>query len=61
MDKKFDEGKAEGLQEGEKNMQVKIALNMLKQSLSLQNISSATGLSFDEIKKIQTNMKKPRI
>jgi predicted transposase/invertase (TIGR01784 family) len=57
MDKKFDEGKAEGLQEGEKKMQVQIAQNMLRQGLSIQNISSATGLSAKEVKKIQEDIK----
>ena len=54
MDKKFDEGKAEGLQEA----LVKVAQNMLKQGLSIQNISSATGLSAKEVKKIQEETKK---
>jgi predicted transposase/invertase (TIGR01784 family) len=57
MDKKFDEGKAEGLQEGEKKMQVQIAQNMRRQGLSIQNISSATGLSAKEVKKIQEDIK----
>jgi predicted transposase/invertase (TIGR01784 family) len=61
MDKKFDEGKIEGLQEGEKKMQVQIAQNMLKQGLSIQNIASATGLSTKEVKKFQEETKTPSI
>jgi predicted transposase/invertase (TIGR01784 family) len=50
MDKKFDEGMKAAL--------VKVAQNMLRQGLSIQNISSATGLSAKEVKKIQEETKK---
>lgn len=46
-------------EQGMKKMQVQIARNMLRQGLSIQNISSATGLSAKEVKKIQEEAKKP--
>jgi predicted transposase/invertase (TIGR01784 family) len=69
MDKKFDEGmkkgKMEGIQEGiEKGKteeRLQIAQNMLNQGLSIQNISSATGLSAKEVKKFQEETKKSRL
>lgn len=48
-------------EQGMKKMQVQIAHNMLKQGLSIQNISSATGLSAKEVKKIQEETKKPSV
>ena len=54
LDFKFDQG----IQQGEKKMQLHIAKNMLKQGLSIQNISSATGFSAREVKKIQEETKK---
>jgi predicted transposase/invertase (TIGR01784 family) len=53
MDKKFDEGMKAAF--------VKVAKNMLKQGLSIQNIASATGLSAKEVKKIQEEIKKSSI
>ncbi len=47
------EGIEKGLKEGERKMQIRVAQNMLKQGLSIQNIASATGLSSQEVKKIQ--------
>jgi predicted transposase/invertase (TIGR01784 family) len=49
MNKKYDDG----LADGEKSMQFKIARNMLQQGLSVQNIVSATGLSAKEVEKLQ--------
>jgi len=69
LDFKFDQGMKKGLQkglekgkaEGEMEALVKVAKNMLKQGLSIQNISSATGLSAKEVKKIQEEIKKSSI
>jgi predicted transposase/invertase (TIGR01784 family) len=62
MDKKFDEGMQKGIEkgetQGERKALVKVAQNMLKQGLSIQNIASATGLSAKEVKKIQEETKK---
>jgi predicted transposase/invertase (TIGR01784 family) len=50
LDFKFEQGMQQAL--------IKVAQNMLKQGLSIQNISSATGLSAREVKKIQEEAKK---
>lgn len=53
MAQKFDEGKAEGLAEGEKSAQIKIAKKLLKQGLKVDQIKLITGLSKDEIKSLK--------
>lgn len=59
-DKGRVEGKAEGKAEGrdEENIRVKIeiALNLLRQNLSLDVISSATGLSYDELNNLKAKL-----
>jgi hypothetical protein len=45
MDYQYDKGKAEG----ENNKAIEIALNLLRQNLPLDIISSATGLSHNEL------------
>jgi predicted transposase/invertase (TIGR01784 family) len=57
LDFKFEQGIAKGKAERE----IEITKNMLKQGLSIQNISSATGLSAKEVKKIQEETKKSSI
>ena len=47
-----------GFREGEEETRLKVAQNMLRQGLSIQNISSATGLSANEVKKIQSEIGK---
>lgn len=53
MDYQYDkgraEGKAEGKAEGENKKAIEIALNLLRQNLSLDVISSATGLSHSKL------------
>ena len=51
------EGRAEGIVEGQKSKSIEIAKNLLKQNLSIENISLATGLSIDEIKKLTVTIK----
>ena len=46
---KIKEAKEEGFGEGQKEKSIEIARNLLKQGLSIQDISLATGLSIDEI------------
>jgi predicted transposase/invertase (TIGR01784 family) len=62
LDFKFEQGIQKGLEkgkaEGEREALVKVAKNMLKKGLSIQNISSSTGLSAKEVKKIQGEAKK---
>lgn len=62
LDFKFEQGVQKGVEkgkaEGERKALAKVAKNMLKQGLSIQNIASATGLSAKEVKKIQEDTKK---
>lgn len=51
-DKGKDAGKAEGIEQGKSQRNLEIAKNLLSQNINLQTISSATGLSIDEIKKL---------
>jgi predicted transposase/invertase (TIGR01784 family) len=55
------EGIQEGIEKGKTEERLQIAQNMLNQGLSIQNISSATGLSAKEVKKIQEETKKSRL
>lgn len=48
----LDKAEAKGLAKGEKNKAIEIARNLLRQNIDLQIISSATGLSIDEIEKL---------
>lgn len=48
MDYQYDKGRAEG--------KIEIALNLLRQNLSLDVISSATGLSHDELTKLKAKL-----
>ena len=47
MAQKFDEGEKLGIEKGEKAALLKVAKNLLKQGLSIQNIKTITGLSED--------------
>lgn len=47
-----DEGHAEGLVEGAKEASINIAKEMLKDNISLENISKYTNLSIEEIEKL---------
>ena len=47
------EGRALGREEGQKEKSIEIAKNLLKQNLSIENISLATGLSIEKIKELQ--------
>ena len=53
LDKAEAKGIAKGLTKGEINKAIEIAKNLLSQNIDIQIISSATGLSTDEIKKLQ--------
>ena len=49
-----DEGRAIGLIEGKKEKQLEIAKNLLKlNTISIDDISKATGLSVEEIKELE--------
>lgn len=59
MDKKaieaagVDKGIKQGIKQGKKNERIKIAKAMLKQNIELKIISSCTGLTKEEIKKLK--------
>jgi predicted transposase/invertase (TIGR01784 family) len=48
------EGKAEGKAEERLATQTTIALNLLKENISLETIARSTGLSIEEIQKLQS-------
>ena len=48
----FDDGISQGIQQGELQAKIETARNLLKMSLSIQDISKATGLSVEEIEKL---------
>lgn len=50
------EGKAEGKAEGRTEEKMEIALNLLRQNLPLDAISSATGLSHDELNELKSKL-----
>ena len=52
MDYQYDKGKAEGKAERD----IEIALNLLRQNLSLDVISSATGLSHNELTELKAKL-----
>lgn len=56
MDYQYDKGKAEGEANGRAEEKIEIALNLLRQNLSLDVISSATGLSHDELSKLKAKL-----
>lgn len=48
------EGLKKGLEEGERKKQKEIAIKMINENISIENISKITGLTTDEIKKLKT-------
>ena len=51
--KAMEEGRAEGLKEGLKEGKRSIALNLKRMGLGIEQISSATGLSLEEIEALE--------
>ena len=47
-----NEGIAQGISQGEYQAKIETAKNLLSMNLSIENISKATSLSVDEIKKL---------
>lgn len=52
----FYDGKAEGHEEGKREEKVEIANNLLNNGVDIDIISKSTGLTLDEIKKLQRNI-----
>ena len=48
----YDDGKAEGLEEGKKEEKISIAKNLLKDGMSIESVSKNTGLSIEELQKL---------
>ena len=48
----YDDGKADGLEEGAKAKEIEIAKNFLKDGISIEVISKNTGLSVEELEEI---------
>ena len=48
----YDDGKADGLEEGAKAKEIEIAKNFLKDGISIEVISKNTGLSVEELEKL---------
>ncbi len=46
------EGKAEGLEEGARAKEIEIAKNLLKDGISIEVVSRNTGLSIEELNKL---------
>ncbi len=51
--KAMEEGRAEGMKEGLKEGKRSIALNLKRMGLGIEQISSATGLSLEEIEALE--------
>ena len=48
----YDDGKAEGLEEGKKEEKISFAKNLLKDGMSIESVSKNTGLSIEELQKL---------
>ena len=48
----YDDGKADGLEEGAKAKEIEIAKNLLQKRVSLEIVSESTGLSIEELEKL---------
>lgn len=54
-EERYEQGMKEGKEQGIKEGKIEIAKNLLRINLPLEQISAATGLSVDEIKKSKSN------
>lgn len=48
----YDDGKAEGLEEGKRQEQIAIAKNLLEKGISPKIVSESTGLSIEELENL---------
>jgi predicted transposase/invertase (TIGR01784 family) len=55
-EREFNEGKKEGIAEGEKQKQIEIAKNMLESEFEVDQISNLTGLTQEEVNEIKNNL-----
>ena len=49
----YDDGKADGLEEGAKAKEIEIAKNLLKDGIPIEVVSKNTGLSVEELKELE--------
>ena len=49
----YDDGKADGLEEGAKAKEIEIAKNFLKDGIPIDVVSKNTGLSIEELEKLE--------
>ena len=49
----YNTGYDKGIDQGKQERNIEIAKNLLKQDLSIEKISQATGLSIEEIRELQ--------
>jgi predicted transposase/invertase (TIGR01784 family) len=52
----FEEGEIKGKMEGKQEEKQKIAINLLRQSLSVDFIAMVTGLSQETVQELQQNL-----
>lgn len=50
------EGVEKGIEKGEQRSQSKIAINLLRHSMSLQEVAKLTGLSFEEVENLRKKL-----
>ena len=55
MEQGYTSGISDGISEGENKKSIEIAKNLLSMNMPLEDISKATGLSIEEIKKISND------
>jgi predicted transposase/invertase (TIGR01784 family) len=53
LDTAFEEGRMEGREEGERNTQIEIAKKLLALGMDTNTVSKITGLTLDEISRIE--------
>ena len=51
-----NDGKREGIEQGEHQKAIETARNLLNMGLSIEQIAQATGLDIDEVTEIQTQL-----
>ena len=51
----LEEAKEQGIEQGIEQRNIEIAKNLIKENINIELISKTTGLSIEEVKKIQSN------
>ena len=53
QDEGYKQGRKDGITEGEENKSIEIAKNLLTKQMNIKDIADVTGLSIEEIEKLQ--------